>query len=540
MRTTTRVAGLFASAALVTSLLGCADSAPSEDPEDSIFVDDSKADDFFSVSAVEYILQGSSTVTLDASFLAKTPAQRLAEAKKLVGLKQIAIAWFITQYLVDKEDEDANKAFGGFGGMAKAGAFEDLAIRERADKLTFDFTFKQLAAGGKNLTQKLPIRITGGKQVFDLEIGRPSNDEMALLETNDEWYRKAPWDGWDPSKVAADKKETITFSIAREKASTDGFFDLARLTEDGKLDMDVYFGWDYHSDFHLKHSKQFFTWLKDQGFTPPVASWDKLTHTSGAFKRNVKADGKTINVEVRIFFGKPGTVTDPDTDAGGIVLETDARNSLKTRDVVIYSGHSGPFYGFALADWKKTDEGDLDDADMRVIDMPKDKYQVILAEGCDTYQIGEAFKENPNKAGKNIDIITTTSFSDAATPAAVEDFVSTLLARDSLARLRPQPVSTLLTKLDSESFGFTTMYGMHGIDDNPKLVPFAHTESFGKSCSTNSECGGPGNLCVGAGTSTKRCTAACAGDGGCGVGFTCKAVASSSTSTIYGRACAKN
>jgi hypothetical protein len=541
MRTSaTRVASLFASAALATSLFGCADSAPSEDPEDSIFVDDSKADDFFSVTAVEYLLDGKSTVTLDPSFLTKTAAQRLTEAKRLVGLKQIAIAWFITQYLVDKEDEDANKAFGGFGGMAKAGAFEDLGIRERADKLTFDFNFTQLAAGGKNLTQKLPIRLSGAKQVFDLDIGRPTNEQMAQLETNAEWYRSAPWDAWDPSKIDAAQKERITFSIAREKASTDGFFDLARLTEDGKLDMDVYFGWDYHSDFHLKHSKQFFTWLKDQGFTAPVSSWDKLTRTSGAFKRNVKANGKTVAVEVRIFFGKPGTETDPDTDAGGVVLETEARNSLKTRDVVVYSGHSGPFYGFALANWRKTSEGDLDDADMRVMDLPSDRYQVVLAEGCDTYQIGEAFKENPNKAGKNIDIITTTSFSDASTPAAVEDFVSTLLARDTLGRLRPQPVSTLLTRLDSEAFSFTTMYGMHGIDDNPKLVPFAKPENFGKTCKVNSDCGAPGNLCVSAGTSVgKRCTAACAGEGGCGTGFTCKAVASASSSTIYGRACAK-
>jgi hypothetical protein len=38
----------------------------------------------------------------------------------------------------------------------------------------------------------------------------------------------------------------------------------------------------------------------------------------------------------------------------------------------------------------------------------------------------------------------------------------------------------------------------------------------------------------------KQCTAACTGDaGGCGTGYTCKAVASSSSSTIYGRACAK-
>ena len=532
---------LCALASLAATAVACDDGMiDGEDPEDSVFVDDGKADDFFSVSAQEYLLEGSSTVVLDAAMASRPAAERLEAATKLIGLKQIAIAWFVTQYLVDKEEEDPNAHFGGFGGMAKAGAYQDLAIRERADKVTFDFTFRQIAAGGRSLMTKLPTRLVGGKTVFDLEIGRPSNTELAQLETNHEWYRNAPWDGWNPAAVAAAQKEKITFAISKERASTDAFFDMARLTADGTLDMDVYFGWDYHSEYHLKHSKMLFTWLKDQGFRAPVTTWDKLTPTSGAFTRTVKADGKTVNVEVRMYFGKPGTSTDPDTDAGGRVLEGLALESLAKRDVIIYSGHSGPFYGFALANWKKTEEGDLDDADIRVAAMPRDRYQVVLAEGCDTYQLGTAFKENPNKAGKNVDIITTTSFSDASSPASVENFVSALLARDSLARLRPQPVSTLLTRLDGASAGFTSMYGMHGIDDNPTVVPWAKTANFGKKCSANADCGGPGNLCVSTARG-KQCTAACtgAGDGGCGTGYTCKAVASSSSSTIYGRACAK-
>ncbi len=78
------------------------------------------------------------------------------------------------------------------------------------------------------------------------------------------------------------------------------------------------------------------------------------------------------------------------------------------------------------------------------------------------------------------------------------------------------------------------------IDDNPTVVPWAKTANFGKKCSANADCGGPGNLCVSTARG-KQCTAACtgAGDGGCGTGYTCKAVASSSSSTIYGRACAK-
>ncbi|KAB2887481.1 MAG: hypothetical protein F9K40_21365 [Kofleriaceae bacterium] len=527
-------------ACLSIGLSGCAEVPDEgvEDPEDSIFVDDSKADDFYSLSAQEYLLEGKSTVVLDASMADRPAAERLEAATQLVGLKQIAIAWFITQYLVDKEHDDPNASFGGFGGMAKAGAYEDLAITERADKVTFDFTFRQIAAGGKNLMSKLPTRLVGGKHVFDLEIGRPTNEELAQLETNAEWYRNAPWSPWNPANVAADKKEPITFSITRERPSTDGFFDLARLTADGKLDMDVYFGWDYHSEYHLKHSKQFFTWLKNQGFRAPVASWDQLTPTTGPFTRTVKADGRSVTVEVRMYFGKPGTATDPDTDEGGRVLEGLAMESLARRDVIIYSGHSGPFYGFALANWKKTAEGDLDDDDMRAAPMPSDRYQVVLAEGCDTYQIGTAFKENPNKLGKNVDVITTTSFSDASSPAAVQNFIAALLARDSLQRLRPQPVSTLLTKLDGESWGFTTMYGMHGIDDNPTVVPWARVADFGKRCRVNADCGGPGNLCVGTASTGRTCTAACVANAGCGVGYTCKLVASSSSSTIYGRACA--
>jgi hypothetical protein len=173
---------------------------------------------------------------------------------------------------------------------------------------------------------------------------------------------------------------------------------------------------------------------------------------------------------------------------------------------------------------------------MRAAPMPSDRYQVVLAEGCDTYQIGTAFKENPNKAGKNVDVITTMSFSDASSPLAVQHFVSALLARDTHARLRPVPVSTLLTRLDDATF-FNPMYGMHGIDDNPKLVPFANVGKFGQKCTANADCGGPGNLCVSSG-GVKQCTAACTGADACGTGFTCKAVASSSTNTIYGRACA--
>ena len=215
------------------------------------------------------------------------------------------------------------------------------------------------------------------------------------------------------------------------------------------------------------------------------------------------------------------------------------RDSLARRDVIVYSGHSGPFYGFALANWKKTSEGDLDDADMRTAEMPGDRYQVVLAEGCDTYQIGQAFKDNPNKMGKNVDVITSTSFSNAASPIVVKRFLEAILARDSSNRLRPQTVKSLLTDLERTQGGFHPMYGIHGIDDNPMLHPFAVTANLGKSCRVNADCGGIGNLCVATGSGGRTCTAACSADLGCPSTHACKPVASSSSRTIYANACRK-
>ena len=512
-----------------------------DDPDDAVAVDEGKEDNFLSQDALEFVLEGTSSVTLDASLANSSDTVRMAAAKKLIGYKQIAIAWFVTQYFVDKEDSDANFHFGGFGGMAKGGMWEDLGVTEEADHLTYDFTFKQLAAGPKNLMSKLKVKTVGGKQVFDLQVGLPTNDEMTHLVTDEEWYRQAPWDAWDPSKVDASKQTTMTFSIAPDShVSTDAFFDVNKLIKDGVLDIDVHFGWDYHDNFHLKHSKDLFGWLVDQGFTAPVASWDKLTHTSGPFTRTLEANGKQIAVEVRIFFGKPGAENDTETDAGGKVLEADIRNSMKLRDVVIFDGHAGPFYGFSMANWNKTNEGDFDDSEMRTADIAT-KYQVVLAEGCETYQIGEALQENPNKNGKSVDVITSMSFSNAATAIITEDFITQLIAHDSSNRLRPTNILGLLTKLDraASDATFHTMYGVHGIDEDPHLHPFANTAMFGKKCSANADCGAPGNLCVTMGSSGKKCTAACAGAGGCPTAYTCKAVASASSSTIFGRACAK-
>jgi hypothetical protein len=528
-----------AALALTAFLLpGCeADLSDPTEVEDGVAVSDGKEDDFYSASAYEYVVEGRTRVTLEEALADAGEEAKLERVRELIGYKQIAIAWFLTQYLVDKESDADNAGFGGFGGLAKAGAYQDLDVAA-VDATTYEFTFRQLIAGRQNLMSLLPIETVDGERRFDLWIGTPSNAELGRLETNNEWYRSSPWSSWNPDNVSEDRKELVTFSIERERDSTDAWFDYQALMSDGVLDIDVHFGWDYHGEYHVRHARSTFSWLKDRGFEAPVATFDELEHDSGPFTRTLDANGREVTVEVRLFYGKAGSATDPDTDAGGRVLEEDMRDSLARRDAIVYSGHSGPFYGFALANWKKTYEGDFDDSEMETVAMPENRYQIVFAEGCDTYHIGEAFKRNPAKPdGRFIDIITTTSFSDAGTPAAVQDFIGRLIERDSQGRHRPRTLKSLLTDLDSNSYWFHTMYGIHGIDDNPALHPYAELDNLCSPCDSNSDCGGPGNLCVGVGDSGRSCVAACTDDRGCPDGYSCRAIASQSSGTIYARAC---
>ena len=486
-----------------------------------------KKDDFLSLSAQEYYVQGTAQITLDPEDAAKSEEERLFAVKRLIPFKQIVIGWFMNQYVGPKDSHSSNKDYGSFETLTKNGSYEDLAIT-LVEGDTYEFTFRQEVGGTLDLLNKLPATSVGeGRYEFDLVVGKPSNEKMQELETNNEWYRSAPWDGFDPAKVSDAQKETLRLTIWAEQRSEDAWIDTNRLFEDGLVTIGLHFGWDYHSEYHLKHSQSVYGWLTGtMGFESPVASYDDYRRTSGPLTKVIKANGKDVRVELSMFWGKPGTDTDPDTYAGGVQLEDDMRESLKDREVIIFSGHSGPFYGFALANWRKTDEGDLDDSEIPGLDMP-DAYQVVLAEGCETYALGEAFLQNPAKTSHtNLDILTSTNFSNASTPNTVKDFLTSIFDTDAAGNHKPWTYKELLRELDGNSTWFNTMYGVHGIDDNPHIHPYARLDNLCSHCTTASDCGGEGNLCTKLNSDERVCTARCTTSDGCPNGYTCMDVAS--------------
>ncbi len=523
-------------------VLGAACSSAPAEPEgtpDELLEDELN---FFGNSVREYILTGESSVEIEPEFAAKSPSVQRRRALELVKLKNMQIAWFLSQFLVEKDPKDKNKDYGGMGGLVGFGSEPETDVRDVGNRV-FRFKYSVTAAGGRDLISKIDGESAGnGKKKFRLSMGRVTNEELAQLELNKEWYQRSPWKAFDPSQLPADRLELIDLTIEESPRSADAFLAYDRLYEDGQLSVAVHFGYDYHARFDVSGSRELYRVLtEERGFVSPVRSYNEYLRTSGPLTRAITSNGKPIEVKLWIYHpgeeakGVPGP--DPDTNVGGVQLESDMRASFRDKEVVIFSGHSGPTYGFALANWKKTEEGDLDDSKIPGLTMPS-SYQIVMADGCDTYGLGAAFWKVPSKANqKNLNVITTTSFSNAGTLASTLRMIDAV-TNQTAGRVTAQTMSQLTRGFDrDQGSDFYTMYGVHGLDNNPKYDPLARRSSLCSTCRTNADCGGDGNRCTRISSSVTACTYGCSADEGCPSGYQCKAVGSATSQTVKSRQC---
>jgi len=522
--------------------LGAACSPAATEPEgdtDEILEDELN---FLGNAAREYVLTGESSVEIEPEFATKSASIRRGRALELVKLKNIQIAWFLSQLLVEKDPKDKNKDYGGMGGLVGFGSEPETDVRDAGNGV-FRFKYSVTAAGGRDLISKIEGEAAGaGKKKFRLSMGRITNEELARLEFNKEWYQQAPWKAFDPAKLPADRLEMIDLTIEEAPRSADAFLAHDRLYEDGQLSIAVHFGYDYHARFDVTGARELYRVLtEERGFVSPARSFNEHRGAADPLTKTITSNGKPIEVKLWIHHpgqeakGVPGP--DPDTDAGGKELESDMRASLRDKEVIIFSGHSGPTYGFALANWKKTEEGDLDDSKFPGLTMPR-SYQIVMADGCDTYGLGAAFWKVPTKADqKNLNVITTTSFSNAGTLASTLRMVDAV-TNQTAGRVTAQTISQLTRGFDrDQGEDFYTMFGVHGLDNNPKYDPLARRSSLCQSCSTNADCGGDGNRCTRISGSVAACTYGCSADEGCPSGYQCKAVGSVSSKTVKSKQC---
>jgi len=83
------------------------------------------------------------------------------------------------------------------------------------------------------------------------------------------------------------------------------------------------------------------------------------------------------------------------------------------------------------------------------------------------------------------------------------------------------------------------VYGVHGLDENPKLSPLADVSKIGTACATDAQCGAPDSKCV-LGTGSRRvCGVACADSGGCPAGTKCVLPRSGAATTVDDPQCVR-
>lgn len=289
------------------------------------------------------------------------------------------------------------------------------------------------------------------------------------------------------------------------------------LFEDG-LDIAVHVGGDHNTPPQdIAHARSVYDDLVASGFRSQVGSFEELKIDSAPLTSSVRVQGRDVPVRVRIFHAD---MTPPDARQPLI----DAyEQSMNAADVVIYDGHAGrqlDYSGVVLA--YKPARVSIPATRFKSI-ASQAKEQIYLFNGCETYT-GYADKlfENPGRTPENTDVITTGNYSAIQRQAnQVIAFIHSLVDRKNGAWV-PRSWDSILSRMNAAGErSWVHVYGVHGIDDNPKTSPLADASRLGATCRTDADCGSPDSLCIQSSSTKRVCGIACADTAGCPDGTRC-------------------
>ncbi len=479
-----RPAVLLASLGLV---LGCGSASPDVVTPSAHSVhalpDPGKADNYYSTNAQEYLLSGVAHVALPEDFAALVGEARDQRLTSLVATRESLVVRTIQDHIktvvAPKNGEKTGEEAEYFIYVKRdPGTTEAPEVLEDG-RARFAFTFELI--GHTELIQALS---PSGK--FSVEVK--------------EW--------------PAPTGETVEVSV-RSTPSTDSFPRYDELFRDGSLDIGVHFGGDYNKERHdIETAKWMVETLLENGFkNEAVTSYDTLAIESPAFTRTLVVEGKPVAVNVWVYHSDLVPAEREEE------LRTVMKESLAKRDIVIYSGHAGEGAGFILDYQPKLE---LTPAEFATVEMAS-KYQIFVLDGCRTYRTYvDDLMKNPAKSFDNLNIITTVN----TTPFSVGyqvlwEMVFWLTLTDDAGNHFPLSWNALLAGVNTDEFK-TVHYGVHGVDNGPKLNPHGGKAAC-TPCSGDGDCGAGGNLCLGYGGAS-ACGVACTVDAACPEGYKCQAI----------------
>jgi len=265
--------------------------------------------------------------------------------------------------------------------------------------------------------------------------------------------------------------------------------------------------------------------LKNEGFAHEAQTYLDLTIDSPPFTKTFEFHGMPVEVRVKVVY--PEIV--PCGEERKLV---DAmKESLATRELVLYAGHAGPGAGYVLDYQPRTE---LDDGEWKSLSMPE-SYQILVMYGCQTYSTyADAAFANPAKNDANLDVVTTvnTMWTNMGLPGTTSLLFGMLMNETETKRHVPVSWLSLLSWLNLQDQNAHTHYGIHGVDSSPKMSPWVKPQDLCAPCEQDLDCQGGGNFCLSFPNGTKGCGAVCTDNTGCGDRYSCVAIPGLENSVI--------
>jgi hypothetical protein len=462
---------------LCLALVGC--QGPLDESEGSyIAIPPGKADNYLSPVVQEYDVEGPARVELSEEDAALVDDERTTRVEELVKQTMDRITSALESKLKQLSPEEERKEDDGLIVFMREFSTDTDDLTADGDA-AYTFTYRAEVAGTRNL---LPFE--DGTRELKLEVG------------------------------SGDDKQTVTLGFKPSRQVKNTYPRYRDLFKDG-LDIYIHYGGDYNERrWDVKKSKALYDKLKGMGFQAPTESYDELALDSEPFKGKLDVAGEEVEVRVKVVH--PEMVGDDELDELIDAYKANARS-----DVVVYSGHASESTSYSGIVVHYNPRKALPGSAFKDLDLP-DQYQIFVFSGCYTYTgYADQLLKNPKKTTDNVDIVTAVS----STPLS-RDIVSALL-RGLLDETKgtwfPHTWEDLLRQINSESErSWRAAFGVHGLEQNPKISPLADPATVGETCTENSECPGIDNLCVLSYVSAKRqCGAACTDSSGCPDGSQC-------------------
>ena len=290
-------------------------------------------------------------------------------------------------------------------------------------------------------------------------------------------------------------------------------FDVTQLTISGSVTLSYPTGGDYNTErLDLETAKWVVEHLVEKNWeNPSVSSFEELKIDSPPFTQMMTVNGREVETRVYLYHSDMVEVADESK------LSEAMKESFVKRDVVIYSGHAGSGSGFIL-DYQPKHE--IKAADFANLEMA-DKYQIFVFDGCRTYRTYvDDMMKNPAKTFDNVDMVTTVNTTPfSAGYYLIWEFLHWFTITNEAGAHFPLSWKSILRGVNRRSFK-SVHYGVHGIDNNPKLNPHGGEQNMCRPCREDADCGAGGNLCLGY-PGGPSCGVACTTDTACPDGYRC-------------------